>query len=79
MTEDSCSYYQEKGKECGTYPTCKKSSSVSHSPGKKYQKLFISMLNVIKLSLSYNLLFVIWGFNAGNVSVSNEYKNKTKK
>lgn len=59
MAEDSCSYYQEKNKECGAYPTCKKSASVNHSPGKQTisktkKRLFISMLSVIKLSLSYN-------------------------
>jgi hypothetical protein len=29
MTQDSCSYGQRDGKECGRYPTCKKSGSVS--------------------------------------------------
>lgn len=35
MTADSCNYGQENGKQCGRYPTCKRSSAGSaQSPGK---------------------------------------------
>lgn len=35
IAQDSCSYHQQDGKECGTYPTCKKSGSTNSSPGKR--------------------------------------------
>ena len=35
IASDSCSWSQQEGKECGTYPTCKKSSTVNNSPGKR--------------------------------------------
>lgn len=39
MTADSCNYGQQDGKECGRYPTCKRSSSgAGQSPG-KFHKL----------------------------------------
>lgn len=63
MAEDSCSYYQEKNKECGSYPTCKKTSSLNNSPGKKIFRplysLIISMLFVIKIS-PFNYYYY-WG------------------
>jgi len=33
MAYDSCSYSQRDGKDCGNYPTCKKSGNVGSSPG----------------------------------------------
>lgn len=33
MAVESCSYSQRDGKDCGSYPTCKKSSSTGSSPG----------------------------------------------
>lgn len=36
IAQDSCSYNQQDGKDCGTYPTCRKSNAVSNSPGKQH-------------------------------------------
>lgn len=37
MAQDSCSWNQQDGKECGVYPTCKKSSTATNtSPGKRH-------------------------------------------
>ena len=33
MAQDTCSYSQREGKECGLYPTCKKNTDGGHSPG----------------------------------------------
>lgn len=35
IASDSCSWSQQEGKECGSYPTCKKSSNLNNSPGKR--------------------------------------------
>lgn len=35
ISHDSCSWNQQDGKECGSYPTCKRSTNTNTSPGKK--------------------------------------------
>lgn len=49
IAQDSCSWGQQDGKECGNFPTCKKSSTMNgnHSPGKlTFQYYIISMQNL---------------------------------
>lgn len=62
ISTDSCSYSQRDGKDCGTYPTCKKkiggsstssSSSSVHPSGDYLQRLFCFIF-----FFSYKQLFV---------------------
>lgn len=34
MAHDSCSYSQRENKDCGRYPTCRKSGAAGSSPGR---------------------------------------------
>lgn len=43
ISHDSCSWSQQDGKECGSYPTCKRSSNTNSSPGKLTTHLNIAM------------------------------------
>lgn len=42
MVEDSCSYSQRENKDCGRYPTCKKTGAAgAASPGRRIIKFLI--------------------------------------
>lgn len=34
ISHDSCSWPQQENKDCGSYPTCKRSTNMNNSPGK---------------------------------------------
>lgn len=33
IAQDSCSWSQQEGKDCGSYPTCKRNANTNNSPG----------------------------------------------
>lgn len=74
LTSDSCSYNQRDGKDCGSYPTCKKkvgggvstssSSSSVYPSGDYFWKLFL-VIYIIYLKkfwyrVWFNTLLLVW-------------------
>lgn len=65
ITQDSCSWGQQDGKECGNFPTCKKSSTMNgnSSPGKQHFNITLSMRN-LTISNCVRLLCISLGIKS---------------
>lgn len=79
IASDSCSWNQQEGKECGSYPTCKKSSTVNSSPGKRILNPWFKHAKFDFL-IVFVYCYFLWGpkLNKNPFRTNNLHKNQTK-